>query len=290
MVAPVDLGQQREGLRLRPGGDLHVELPVARVGARRDAHPAPVELAVGHHDVVPPTLELPPVHADVEVARPVPGDGEPEAEEVPPPAEGPGEPLGPPDHLPPEPRLRDVREVPRPLLPALPVRHLPHVDGVDAVREQVADGRGDLVREPEGLDEVGAGAGGHHPQDGVVGHQPVALDHPVHDLVDRPVTPDGHEEPVPLLEGPSGQARGLTRALGLQDAVVEAPRLDASLQLRHLAADVAAAGARVDDQGQAAERATHGAGAYRGSGCPRGPRPASGPGAPPAPPDQAPPP
>ena len=90
-----------------------------------------------------------------------------------------------------------------------------------SVPGQARGGLGRVVRRAERPDEIAAGSGGHHPEDGVRRHRPAVFDHPVDDLVHGAVAADRDQVALAVAQGLAGGLGGVAGMGRADDAVGE---------------------------------------------------------------------
>jgi len=139
------------------------------------------------------------------------------------------------------------------------VRDPSDVKRVGVVAREMQAGAAGVARKPERPDEVAAASRRHHAQDRVGRHRrPLPVEHPVDDLVNRPISAHGDDVSPAPVERLAREPRGVAPPLGPEQAVRQAAGAQGALELGDLLANVPLAGVRVHDHRQLAEGRRHG--------------------------------
>jgi len=138
------------------------------------------------------------------------------------------------------------------------VADLAHVEGTSLGSGEAPHGPDCFGGKAECPDEVAAGTGGDHAQDGFGVHGGVLVQQTVHNLVHRAVPSHGHHEAATRLDGSVSQSGGVPRPLGDANVVLQIPLPQGLLDGGKLLAHAPPARPRVDDQGETAEGTAHG--------------------------------
>ena len=153
--------------------------------------------------------------------------------------------------------LRDVHEDPVHGSVGPVATDAPEVERIGVVALQVEAGAARVAGEPERADEVAPRAGRDHAEDGVRDDRNAAVQHPVDDLVDGPVSADGDEEPGTGRERVTRDPGGITGAGRRLESVPEAPGPKRPLQFGELLPHAPLPRTGVHDRDEFAERARH---------------------------------